>query len=95
MHMREKINTDKFLPRSTMDQVPLRSARTYVALIRKSKHYIELRHSNKRHIKNYYMANFASSDWSIPGLITYGTDWTDPSHLLSFVFASFVRCLNR
>ena len=86
MHMREKINTDKFLPRSTMDQVPLRSARTYVALIRKSKHYIELRHSNKRHIKNYYMANFASSDWSIPGLITYGTDPDGPVTFALFRF---------
>ena len=38
-----------------------------------------------------WLAKFASFDWSIPGPITYGTD--PDGHLLSFVFASFVRCL--
>ena len=33
----------------------------------------------------FWLAKFTSSDWSIPGAITYGTDLLD---LLSFSFAS-------
>ena len=70
---------------------------TYGPGIDQSQHAKSVSHIITYHIISYliiWLANFSSSDWSIPGPITYGTD-PDGSVTFPFFrfFASFVRCL--